>query len=62
MEPLIQALKDEEYTVRENAAGALGEFGDARAVESLSKAAEDKDKDVRKAAKEALEKIKSKRR
>ena len=60
VEPLIQALKDEEGDVRLIAAGALGHIGDAKAVEPLTKALKDKKKKVREAAKEALEKIKAK--
>jgi HEAT repeat protein len=39
--PLIAALKDGDWRVRVQAAKALGEFGDARAVESLLAALED---------------------
>ena len=38
MEPLIAALKDENPGVRTEAAKALGEIGDARAVQPLIEA------------------------
>jgi len=56
--PLIQALGDEIEFVRVLAARALGEIGDARAVEPLTKSLKDKERDVRGAAKEALERLK----
>ena len=61
VEPLIQALKDEEYIVRANAISALGESGDARAIEPLTQLLNDKDEHVRKKVKQALEKIKAKK-
>jgi len=62
VEPLIQVLDDEVFTLLRCAAvQALGEIGDARAVEPLMKAREDRDSGVRKAAKEALEKLEAKR-
>jgi HEAT repeat protein len=57
VEPLIAALKGEDWRVREAAAEALGKVGDARAVEPLIAALKDGDSDVRKAAAEALAKI-----
>ena len=58
VDPLVATLEDEDGRVREEAAWALGEIGDPRAVEPLTCAAQnDRDKDVRKAASEALEKI-----
>ena len=59
MKGAIQALEDESEDVRKVAAMALGEIGDARAVEPLTKALKDKKRDVRKAAKEALKRIKA---
>jgi len=38
VEPLIQALKDEDSGVRSRTAGVLGDIGDARAVEPLVQA------------------------
>lgn len=38
VEPLIQALKDKSSFVRRNAAEALGDIGDKRAVEPLTEA------------------------
>jgi HEAT repeat protein len=58
VEPLIQALKDSNSTIRGKAAYALGEIRDARAAEPLVQALEDEDKKVREAAREALKKIK----
>jgi len=60
VEPLIQAMHDEDDDVREAAAVVLGEIGDARAIEPLTQALEDEDYGVRRAAKEALEKIRGK--
>lgn len=57
---LINTLKDEDSSVRSNAASALGEIGGILAVEPLTQALKDKDEDVQNAAKEALEKIKQK--
>ncbi len=55
VEPLIQALKDEDKRVRLGAARVLGDIGDGRAIEPLTKSLKDRNKDVREAAKEALE-------
>jgi HEAT repeat protein len=61
IKPLIQALKDDkDWYVRQAAAWALGWIGDTRAVGPLIKALDDRDKDVREAAKEALKKLKKK--
>jgi len=61
VEPLITALKDKNSDVRKIAAYVLGKIGDNRAVEPLTDTLKkDKDHRVRKAAKKALEKIKSK--
>ena len=54
VEPLIQALKDEDDGVRWSAAEALGEIKDARAVKPLVKALKDKYWYVRKQAAYAL--------
>lgn len=56
IEPLIQALKDENRYVRTKAAKALGNIGDARAIEPLIQALRDVN-DVHREAAEALEKI-----
>ncbi len=54
----ILALNDENDTARIVAAGALGEIGDARAVDPLTYVAQnDENEDVRDAASEALEKL-----
>ena len=55
--PLIKALSNDDWNVRLYAAAALGEIGDARAVELLIKALGDERSDVRDAAKEALKKL-----
>ncbi|GBC77852.1 Phycocyanobilin lyase subunit alpha [bacterium HR08] len=57
VEPLIQALRDEDWWVRTAAAKALGQIGDARAVEPLIQALRDKGKWVRTAAAKALGQI-----
>jgi HEAT repeat protein len=43
LEPIIEALKDEDIHVRMNATDALGKIRDARAVEPLIEALKDKD-------------------
>ncbi len=60
VEPLIQALQDEDSFLRRVAAVAVGNIGDARAIEPLNRALEDEDSLVRQAAAEALEKIRAK--
>ncbi len=57
VEPLGQALKDEDANVRRRAVGALGKIGDERAVELLIQALKDEDEDVRWRAADALGKI-----
>jgi HEAT repeat protein len=57
MEPLIQALKDEDTDLREHAAEALGEIGDTGAVEALIEALWDERERVRETAIEALKNI-----
>ena len=52
--PLIAVLKDEDKLVRRNAAGALGELGDARAVKPLEGLLGDENENVRAAARGAL--------
>jgi HEAT repeat protein len=54
---MIAALKDEQYWVRHEAAQALGELGDARAVEPLIAALKDEYPEVREGAAQALGKI-----
>ena len=61
VEILIQTLKAEDAPFQIKAAHALGDIGDARAVEPLTKALESEKRFVREAAKEALEKIKAKK-
>lgn len=60
VELFIRALKDEDVGCRQNAAIILGDIGDARAVEALTQAKEDKSWFVRSAANAALKKIKAK--
>ena len=57
VEPLIKALGDSDYRVREGAAEALGTIGDGRAVEPLIRALNDANGDVREGAAGALGKI-----
>jgi hypothetical protein len=57
VEPLIQSLKDDDWTVRANAAISLGRINDTRAVEPLILALEDENENVRSEAKTALTKL-----
>jgi len=59
IEPLTEALKDEDIVLRIIAAVALGKIGDARVIEPLTQALKDEDEGVRTGAKNALEKIKA---
>jgi len=61
VEPLIQALKDEDWHVRGEAAKALEEIGDVRVIEHLTQALNDENSFVQKAAKTALESIRAKK-
>ncbi|RKY41050.1 MAG: hypothetical protein DRP85_07295, partial [Candidatus Makaraimicrobium thalassicum] len=54
---LISELKNEDKHVRKDAAEALGDIGDKRAVEPLIQALKDEDPNVRESAAEALRKI-----
>jgi HEAT repeat protein len=56
-EPLIRALKDEDPSVRKEAARALGEIKSKKAVEPLIQALTDNNCQVRLAAEYALRKI-----
>ncbi|WP_410967315.1 HEAT repeat domain-containing protein, partial [Salmonella sp. SAL4436] len=57
VERLIEALADDEWAIREQAASALGKLKDTRGVDPLVKALRDKDGAVRTAAVWALERI-----
>ncbi|WP_414625083.1 HEAT repeat domain-containing protein, partial [Calothrix sp. CCY 0018] len=57
VEPLINALQDEDSFVRSSAAEALGKIGDKAAFEPLINALQDEDLYVRRNAAEALVKI-----
>ncbi len=58
VEPLINCLEnDEDWIVRRLAAVSLGVIKDKRAVESLTRALNDKNYDVKEAAREALKNI-----
>jgi len=60
VEPLLDKLNDSDYWVRKAACQALGDLGDKRAVEPLRRLAEnDSHKEVRFAAKSALERLES---
>ena len=59
MQPLINALKDEDSYVRWSAAEALGNIKSDTAVQPLINALKDEDSDVRWRAAEALGNIKS---
>jgi HEAT repeat protein len=52
--PLIQSLKDGEMDLRYDAADALGEIGDERALKQLNRTLKDDDIDVRKKVAEVL--------
>jgi len=54
VKPLIRALGDKDYSVREAVARALGQIGDARAVKPLIRRLKDKSATVRSAATKAL--------
>jgi HEAT repeat protein len=54
---LVQMLSDKDWQVRREAAWALGEIGDPKAVPFLIRSLRDKDKYVRRAAAWALGKI-----
>jgi HEAT repeat protein len=57
VEPLLSALKDDDWRVRVGAARALGRIGDSRAVEPLLGALKDDDWHIRVAAATALGRI-----
>lgn len=58
VESLIKALKDEDYNVRFESAKALGNIGDSSAIDALEEALKEDEKDfVKKACKDAIEKI-----
>ena len=57
VEMLINALKDKKCPIRSNAAEALGEIGDTRAVKPLIKALTDEDSEIQKIATKALKKF-----
>ena len=54
---MLEALSDDEWAIREQAANVLGRFRDPRAVDPLMVALKDKDGAVRTAAVWALERI-----
>ncbi len=55
VEPLIQALQDEAFEVRVNAAKALGRIGDRRAIDPLQELLRDNQSSVRDEAAAALQ-------
>jgi len=57
VDPLVEALGDNEPIVRQYAAYALGEIGDKRAIEPLTKMLDDDNADVRTKVSESLKKI-----
>jgi len=59
VEPLIQSLKNPNWYIRWGAADALGKIGDNRALEPLILLKDDDDDYVRRAGKEAIEKIRA---
>ncbi len=62
IDTLVECLKDELWFVRKGAVEALGEIGNERVVEHIKKLLEDRDVDVRRAAKSSLRKLKNNRR
>ena len=54
---LIKALKDNNWLVQAYAAQSLGRLGDKQAISALTELLKDENADVRKAAKQAIEKI-----
>ncbi|MBI4267919.1 MAG: HEAT repeat domain-containing protein [Chloroflexi bacterium] len=57
VEPLVRALRDDDSSVRREAAKALGEIGDKKALEPLKHALKDQFSSVREEATTALEKL-----
>lgn len=57
IEPLLAALKDDDQSLRQFAAGVLGQIRDPRSVEPLAAALQDADPDVRRNAASALGQI-----
>jgi HEAT repeat protein len=57
VEPLLLTLQDEDPVIRARAAAALGDIGFARVVRPLRDLLNDKDSQVRRAAEEAIRKI-----
>ena len=60
IEPLIQTLTDEDVTVRQNAAYALGYIYDERVIDTLKMALKDSSWFVRDAAKASLKQVQEK--
>ena len=60
VDPLIPLLKDDYHDVCANPAWALGELGDPKAIEPLTPLLDDEREDVKKAAEEAIAKLKKK--
>jgi HEAT repeat protein len=58
IDPLIEALKDEDWRVRQKAAWALGYLGDPRALTPLRRALGDRREGVDDMIYEALDRIK----
>jgi HEAT repeat protein len=57
LKTLVAALKDKNGSVRSHAAWALGQLGDAKAIESLVPLLTDKDTDVRRDVSDALKRL-----
>ena len=57
VEPLIQALKNEDCRIRIRAATVLGKIGDTKAIQPLVQVLKDGDERVQASAAEALKKI-----
>jgi HEAT repeat protein len=57
LDPLLDALHDEDWRVRFKAAWALGELGDRRALPALRRLSRDPSETVRDSAEKAAERI-----
>ena len=62
VKPLIEALKDDDISVRRHAAGALAKIGDKEALEPLKEASKDERWYVRLQMEEAIDQILSKKK
>ncbi len=59
LDPLLRALQDEDWRVRQKAAWALGAIGDPRALQPLRRLTNDPTEGVRDMARQASDQIKA---